>query len=157
VQVRLASRVVRRTWASQRQHVRAVIQRPVRGGPSQRQTAFVRDTVHQKQSEMGMFWKVGGGILKFFPNFQKIEKCWKLSKKRTKPRIFEKFHIQIFFSKFSKIFENFNFFFKGVLKRWMPVSVNATSFLCRLLSNCFTGTSLGSRYFFQVCYNSLFI
>jgi hypothetical protein len=46
---------------------------PVRGGPSQGQTAFVRDTVHQKLSEREMFCKAGGGNLKFFQNFQKIE------------------------------------------------------------------------------------
>jgi hypothetical protein len=77
------------------------------------------------------------GNFEKFEIFQKIKKCWKLSKKRTKPKKFEKFHIEIFFENFQKIlvlcafqkissifgfFDNFEFFFKNLPKR-MPAKV----------------------------------
>jgi hypothetical protein len=63
-----ASRVVFRTWASQRRQVRAVSYRDrSMQSPIQAETAFVRDRVHQKQSERDRFCKAwGGGILKMF-------------------------------------------------------------------------------------------
>jgi hypothetical protein len=43
--------------------------------------------------------------LKSLQNFRKIKKRWKLSKERTKPKIFEKFHFQ----NFLKNIKNFGF------------------------------------------------
>jgi hypothetical protein len=70
--------------------------------PCEAQTAFDRDIVHQTQSDGDLSYIASGGwnveeILKKFQIFWKIKKRWKLSKKRTKPIIFEKFHFQKIF------------------------------------------------------------
>jgi hypothetical protein len=93
------SRVVFRTWASQRRHIRAVSYRyrSVQS-PRHAQTEYLRDRLHHKQFERDRYRIVSGGrILKIF---KKLNKCWKLYKQRTKQKKLKNFTFKIF----SKIF-----------------------------------------------------
>jgi hypothetical protein len=84
---------------------------------SQVQTAFVRDTIHQKQSERGRVCKAsGGGILKILKILKKLKNAGNYPKSAQNQKNLKNFNFKMF-SKFSK---NFGFVrFSGNLQHFL--------------------------------------
>jgi hypothetical protein len=110
-----ASRVVCRTWASQRRHLRAISYRtPSVQRASLAQTAYIRDTVHQKQSERDRIRNASHGILKNFKIFKKSKNAGNCPKSSQNQRNLKNFIYKFFFGfvHFSDNFQHYLLFRK---------------------------------------------
>jgi hypothetical protein len=87
--------------------------------PREEETAFVRDTVHQKQSERDRFRNAKGSrILKNWKFFKRSKNAGNCPKSAQNQKKIEKFHLQFFSNcsknvgsvRFSDNFQHFGFF-----------------------------------------------